>query len=70
MRFDENGVRAKEKSSVLQYRKAYTNGTLLAKIDGSLSFQLRLIPIAYIGQDEQLEFVEGGKDSIWPGRLF
>ena len=53
---------------MLQYRITYTNRSFIHNIEGGLSDRLRLVPVAYLRKgSERLEFVEEGKNSIWPG---
>ena len=75
MHFDDNGIREATELRVLQYRTTYINGTsILSELDDNTSSsttldqRLRLVDMAYIGEDgTSLEFVEGNRN-IWPGK--
>ena len=62
--FDENGIREATELNVLQYRRTYVNGT---PILGEGQNNLMLVKVAYVGKDDNLQFVKGSKEDIWPG---
>ena len=68
--FDENRIRDTAELLVLQYRTTHTNGTPTSA-EGNFSARLRLVPVAYYveGSNESLEFIGGGRNSIWPSML-
>lgn len=68
--FDENRIRDTAELLVLQYRTTHTNGTPTSA-EGNFSARLRLVPVAYYveGSNESLEFIGGGRNSIWPSYI-
>lgn len=62
--FNKNGIREVTELNVLQYRRTYINGT---PILGGGQSNLMLVKVAYVGGDENLQFVEGSNGDIWPG---
>ena len=62
--FDENGIREATELNVLQYRRMLVNGTPILSEELS---NLMLVKMAYVRGDENLQFVEGSKEDIWPG---
>ena len=62
---------------VLQYRKSYINETCISELRENVSSSVKLeqrlglVDVAYVREDRarlSLEFLEGGRDSIWPGK--
>ena len=69
--FNQNGIRDITELQVLQYRTTVINGSYIHDGEGGLSNRLRLVPVAYLRENsERLEFVEEGKNSLWPGALW
>lgn len=70
--FDGNGIRDITELRVLQYRTTYINGTPISGEGGLITpngTRLKLIDVAYMSKDNRsLEFLEGDRNSIWPGK--
>ena len=60
------------KLRVLQYRESYINGApIFGELGENVSSSLRLglVDVAYVREDgASLEFLEGGRDGVWPGK--
>lgn len=64
--FDENGIRNVAELRVLQYRKAYVNGTPIDDTTDLNNATLELVEVAYVTRNESnLEFLDDNH-SIWP----